>query len=66
MFYPLKSVGRFAQITLFLGPAADHDHLVGNVALGNHFLDINDENSNCGSDTYVSDVFGTADESCVK
>lgn len=51
---------------IFLGPAADDDHLIGNVALGNHFLDINDENSNCGSDTYVSDVFGTADESCVK
>ena len=51
---------------IFLGPSAGGNHLVGNVALGNSFLDINEFNSHCGSDTFLSDVFRTSSQSCVK
>ena len=51
---------------IFLGDNADGNHLLGNEAFGNHFLDINDENFNCGTNTYKRDVFGTADRPCVR
>jgi parallel beta-helix repeat protein len=51
---------------IFLGPSSSSNHLIGNVAFHNSFLDINEFNSHCGSDTFLSDVFGTTSQSCVK
>ncbi len=42
------------------------DHFSGNVAFGNGLFDISDSNLNCGSNTYKSDVFGTANQACIK
>jgi hypothetical protein len=42
------------------------DHFSGNVAFGNAVFDISDSNAGCGSDTYKSDVFGTANQACIK
>lgn len=51
---------------IFLGPSSSGNHLIGNVAFQNRFLDINEFNPNCGGDTFLSDVFGRASQSCVK
>jgi len=51
---------------IFLGPTASGNHLIGNVAFANRFLDINEFSSHCGTDSFQSDVFGTASQSCVK
>jgi len=51
---------------IFLGPDSSGNHLIGNVAFQNKFLDINEFNPHCGSDTFFSDVFGRASQSCVK
>lgn len=51
---------------IFLGPTSSGNHLIGNVAFHNSFLDINEFNSHCGTDSFLSDVFGTASQSCVK
>jgi len=51
---------------IFLGPNSSGNHLIGNVAFQNRFLDINEFNLQCGSDTFLSDVFGRASQSCVK
>ena len=51
---------------IFLGSSTSGNHLIGNVALHNHFVDINESNPDCGTDTFLSDVFGTASQSCVK
>jgi len=51
---------------IFLGPNSSGNHLIGNVAFQNRFLDINEFNPQCGSDTFLSDVFGRASQSCVK
>lgn len=42
------------------------NHFSGNVAFGNSVFDISDSNPGCGSDTYKSDVFGTANQACIK
>jgi parallel beta-helix repeat protein len=42
------------------------DHFSGNVAFGNAVFDISDSNPSCGSNTYKSDVFGTANQACIK
>jgi parallel beta-helix repeat protein len=52
--------------SIFLGPTASGNHLMGNVAFANSLLDINEFNSHCGTDSFQSDVFGTASQSCVK
>ena len=51
---------------IFLGPSSRDNHLIGNVVFHNSFLDINEFNRDCGSDTFLNDVFGTASLSCVK
>lgn len=51
---------------IFLGPESSGNHLIGNVAFQNKFLDINEFNPHCGSDTFLRDVFGRASQSCVK
>ena len=51
---------------IFLGPSSSGNHLISNVAFRNHFLDINEFNPRCGTDTFLDDVFGTASQSCVK
>ena len=51
---------------IFLGPNSSGSHLIGNVALHNIFFDINESNSHCGSDTFLSDVFAKASQPCVK
>jgi len=42
------------------------DHFTGNVAFGNAVFDIDDSNPSCGSNTYKSDVFGIANQACIK
>src|SRR5215469_3209406 len=51
---------------IFLGPDSSANHLIGNVAFQNRFLDINEFNPHCGGDTFLSDAFGRASQSCVK
>lgn len=51
---------------VFLGSSSSGNHLIGNVAFHNSVLDINETNSHCGSDTFLSDVFGKASQACVK
>jgi parallel beta-helix repeat protein len=51
--------------------AATKTHFSGNVSFGNGsnggpLFDMVDQNANCVTDTYSSDVFGTANQSCVK
>jgi parallel beta-helix repeat protein len=45
---------------------ATGNHLVGNVALGNHLFDINESSTGCVGDTYLDDVFASANQTCVK
>jgi len=51
---------------IFLGPDSSANHLIGNVAFQNRLLDINEFNPHCGNDTFLSDAFGRASQSCVK
>lgn len=54
----------FYGIALYVNTSMNH--LIGNVSLGSAFADILDENSNCGTNTYRSDVFQNASQSCIK
>ena len=40
-------------------------HFSGNVALGNSTFEAEDDNSNCGTNVYHNDAFGTTNQSCV-
>ena len=55
---------RFYGIALY--PGANGNHVLNNVSFGSGFDDILDDNSNCGTDTYANNVFGKANESCIK
>ena len=55
--------GNFAGIVLFNGSTGNT--VKGNTALTNLFVDLFDENANCDSNMWTSNVFNTANQACI-
>ena len=55
-----------SQVGIHEYSASSGSHFTGNVASSNGVLDISEAHTGCATDTYKSEVFGTANLTCVK